>query len=535
MSGLVGNHGAAEVILAARAGQFDLLLALAKAGFVLGARLVHAVMAAHARLVFRAVLIGGQDRAAAGVAQQVRADLQAVAHADPPVEYKALALPGTLIGWHLFEVFEDAALEVEHILDPLAEQVVRGLLAADAAGAEHRHLLVVEAVLVLLPPRWKLAKAAGGRINGTVEGADGHFVIVAGVDDGHILASDQVVPIGGVHIVAHASRRIDIGLAHGHDLALEPHLHLTEGGRVAGAFLPLQIGATGQGADVGQHRVDACAWSGYGAVDPFWGQQQRALDACIAAQLGQRSLYRGGIIEAREVVEGGDGVHGREIGEGRALAQGGGRVSQGSYAKQEAHMTRALIVIDVQNDFCPGGALAVPEGDQIVAGINALMAEFDAVVLTQDWHPAGHSSFASSHEGKGPYDMVEMPYGPQVLWPDHCVQGTDGANFHADLNADRADMIVRKGYRPAIDSYSAFFENDQKTPTGLEGYLRTRGITDLTMVGLATDFCVNFSAVDAAKLGFKVDVRMDLCRAIDLDGSLAAAEAGMSGAGVKLA
>ncbi|KIC49614.1 bifunctional nicotinamidase/pyrazinamidase [Tateyamaria sp. ANG-S1] len=198
-------------------------------------------------------------------------------------------------------------------------------------------------------------------------------------------------------------------------------------------------------------------------------------------------------------------------------------------------MTRALIVIDVQNDFCPGGALAVPEGDQIVAGINALMAEFDAVVLTQDWHPAGHSSFASSHEGKGPYDMVEMPYGPQVLWPDHCVQGTDGANFHADLNADRADMIVRKGYRPAIDSYSAFFENDQKTPTGLEGYLRTRGITDLTMVGLATDFCVNFSAVDAAKLGFKVDVRMDLCRAIDLDGSLAAAEAGMSGAGVKLA
>ncbi|WP_147111809.1 bifunctional nicotinamidase/pyrazinamidase [Tateyamaria sp. syn59] len=198
-------------------------------------------------------------------------------------------------------------------------------------------------------------------------------------------------------------------------------------------------------------------------------------------------------------------------------------------------MTRALIVIDVQNDFCPGGALAVPEGDQIVAGINALMADFEAVVLTQDWHPAGHSSFASSHEGKGPYDMVEMPYGPQVLWPDHCVQGTDGANFHADLNADRADMIVRKGYRPAIDSYSAFFENDQQTPTGLEGYLRTRGITDLTMVGLATDFCVNFSAVDAAKLGFKVDVRMDLCRAIDLDGSLAAATEGMSGAGVKLA
>ncbi|APX13305.1 nicotinamidase [Tateyamaria omphalii] len=198
-------------------------------------------------------------------------------------------------------------------------------------------------------------------------------------------------------------------------------------------------------------------------------------------------------------------------------------------------MTRALIVIDVQNDFCPGGALAVPDGDRIVAGINGLMDDFDAVVLTQDWHPVGHSSFASSHKGKGPYEMIDMSYGPQVLWPDHCVQGTGGAAFHADLNVDRADMIVRKGYRPAIDSYSAFFENDQKTPTGLEGYLRTRGITDLTMVGLATDFCVNFSAVDAAKLGFQVDVRMDLCRAIDLDGSLAAATSGMAAAGVRLA
>ena len=197
-------------------------------------------------------------------------------------------------------------------------------------------------------------------------------------------------------------------------------------------------------------------------------------------------------------------------------------------------MTRALIVIDVQNDFCPGGALAVPEGDQIVSGINALMDAFEAVVLTQDWHPAGHSSFASSHDNKAPYEVIEMPYGPQVLWPDHCIQGSDGALFHPDLNMDRADMIVRKGYRPAIDSYSAFFENDHTTPTGLEGYLRTRGITDLTMVGLATDFCVNFSAVDAAKLGFTVDVRMDLCRAIDLDGSLAAATSGMTAAGVTL-
>ncbi|WP_226625721.1 bifunctional nicotinamidase/pyrazinamidase [Alloyangia pacifica] len=194
----------------------------------------------------------------------------------------------------------------------------------------------------------------------------------------------------------------------------------------------------------------------------------------------------------------------------------------------------ALIVIDVQNDFCPGGALAVPGGDEIVAPINALMAEADAVVLTQDWHPAGHSSFASSHDGKAPYDMVEMPYGPQVLWPDHCVIGSDGAAFHPALNTDRADLILRKGYTPSIDSYSAFFENDRRTPTGLEGYLRSRGIERLTLVGLAMDFCVNYSALDAAKLDFSVTVREDLCRAIDLDGSLSAARAGMQGAGVKL-
>ena len=196
---------------------------------------------------------------------------------------------------------------------------------------------------------------------------------------------------------------------------------------------------------------------------------------------------------------------------------------------------KALIVIDVQNDFCPGGALAVPEGDEIVQGINALMNDFDAVVLTQDWHPAGHSSFASSHSGKAPYDMIEMPYGSQVLWPDHCIQGSLGAKFHMELHQDRADLIIRKGYNPAIDSYSAFFENDHETPTGLEGYLRTRGISELTMVGLALDFCVNFSAVDAAKLGFGVTVREDLCRAIDLNGSLAAARDGMVSAGVSLA
>lgn len=196
---------------------------------------------------------------------------------------------------------------------------------------------------------------------------------------------------------------------------------------------------------------------------------------------------------------------------------------------------QALIVIDVQKDFCPDGALAVPEGDVIVPGITALMTQFDAVVLTQDWHPAGHSSFASAHEGRAPYEMITMPYGPQVLWPDHCIQGSMGAQFHEGLAQDRADLIIRKGFNPAIDSYSAFFENDHATPTGLEGYLRTRGIEKLTMVGLALDFCVNYSAVDAAKLGFDVTVRQDLCRAIDLDGSLDAAVSGMKSAGVTLA
>lgn len=198
-------------------------------------------------------------------------------------------------------------------------------------------------------------------------------------------------------------------------------------------------------------------------------------------------------------------------------------------------MTQALIVIDVQNDFCPSGALAVSGGDKIVTGINALMGEFDAVVLTQDWHPAGHSSFASSHDGKAPFEMTTMPYGDQVLWPDHCIIGSHGAQFHPALNQDRADIIIRKGYNAAIDSYSAFFENDQTTPTGLVGYLRTRGVSELTMVGLATDFCINFSAVDAAKLGFNVTINIGLCRAIDMDGSLASAIDGMKAAGVKIA
>ena len=197
-------------------------------------------------------------------------------------------------------------------------------------------------------------------------------------------------------------------------------------------------------------------------------------------------------------------------------------------------MSHALLVIDVQNDFCPGGALAVAGGDAIVSGINTLMGDFQAVILTQDWHPAGHSSFASTHDA-APMSMMDMPYGPQVLWPDHCIQGSVGAAFHENLHADRADLIIRKGYNPAIDSYSAFFENDKTTPTGLDGYLRTRGIDTLALVGLATDFCVNYSAVDAAKLGFNVTVKMDLCRAIDFDGSLDAAKSAMKDAGVSLA
>ena len=197
-------------------------------------------------------------------------------------------------------------------------------------------------------------------------------------------------------------------------------------------------------------------------------------------------------------------------------------------------MTHALIVIDVQNDFCQGGALAVPEGDAIIADINSLMQQAEAVVLTQDWHPAGHSSFASSHADKAPYSLIEMDYGPQILWPDHCIQGSNGAEFHPDLDQSCADIIIRKGYNPAIDSYSAFFENDHTTPTGLEGYLRSRDIARLTIVGLALDFCVHFSAVDAARLGFDVTVHQELCRAIDLEGWRDAAVASMMTAGVSL-
>ena len=197
-------------------------------------------------------------------------------------------------------------------------------------------------------------------------------------------------------------------------------------------------------------------------------------------------------------------------------------------------MSKALIVIDIQNDFCPGGALAVAGGDAIIPRVNALMDDFSVRVLTQDWHPADHSSFAANHPGAEPFGLIDMPYGPQVLWPVHCVQGTQGAAFHPALRTDPADLVIRKGFRAAIDSYSAFFENDHETPTGLEGYLRTRGVTELTLVGLATDFCVAYSAIDAAKLGFAVTVLEGACRAIDLDGSLDKAQADMRAAGVRL-
>ncbi|MEM1313320.1 MAG: bifunctional nicotinamidase/pyrazinamidase [Pseudomonadota bacterium] len=200
-------------------------------------------------------------------------------------------------------------------------------------------------------------------------------------------------------------------------------------------------------------------------------------------------------------------------------------------------MTRALLVIDVQIDFCPGGALPVAGGDEIVGACNAMLADaerFPIRVLTQDFHPRGHSSFASAH-GAEPMTLTQAAYGPQVLWPDHCVQGTPGAAFHPGLETDRADLVLRKGFRPRIDSYSAFFENDRTTRTGLEGYLRERGCTEVVCVGLALDFCVRWSAVDAAALGFAASVEESACRAIDLDGSLAEARSEMKTAGVALA
>jgi nicotinamidase/pyrazinamidase len=197
------------------------------------------------------------------------------------------------------------------------------------------------------------------------------------------------------------------------------------------------------------------------------------------------------------------------------------------------HDDDVLLVIDVQNDFCAGGALAVPDGDAVVPVINRLAERFTHIALTQDWHPSGHSSFATTHPGRAPFEVITMPYGAQTLWPDHCVQGTPGAGLHPQLDTLRAGLVIRKGFRPEIDSYSAFYENDRSTPTGLAGYLRERGFGRVFLAGLATDFCVYYSAADARRLGFDIVLIEAACRGIDLNGSLDAAWAGMAEAGVQ--
>jgi len=193
---------------------------------------------------------------------------------------------------------------------------------------------------------------------------------------------------------------------------------------------------------------------------------------------------------------------------------------------------QCVIVVDVQNDFCPGGALAVPQGDEVVPVINRLAARFDNVVLTQDWHPRGHASFASSHPGRKPFETIDLAYGKQVLWPDHCVQGTRGADLHANLSIPHAQLLIRKGFHRDIDSYSGFLEADRRTTTGLAGYLKERGLKELFVCGLATDFCVAWTALDGRRAGFDVSVVEDACRAIDLEGSLERAWADMRAAGI---
>ena len=193
----------------------------------------------------------------------------------------------------------------------------------------------------------------------------------------------------------------------------------------------------------------------------------------------------------------------------------------------------ALLIIDVQNDFCPGGALAVPEGDTVVPNINKLVERFDTVIQTQDWHPENHNSFASSHPDHEPFETIEVSYGEQTLWPDHCVQGSEGADFHPDLNIRKTQLIIRKGFREGIDSYSAFYENDNITPTGLSGYLRERGIDTLYITGLATDFCVKWSALDGLKEGFEIYIVKDAVKGIDMEGSVEQAWKEMQEKGAK--
>src|SRR5213079_1031995 len=223
---------------------------------------------------------------------------------------------------------------------------------------------------------------------------------------------------------------------------------------------------------------------------------------------------------------------------GEAIDDGHHRIAVGNRERAAGaeivlHIDDLLLIIDVQNDFCPGGALAVADGDAVVPVINRLAERFAHIALTQDWHPSGHSSFATSHPGSAAFETIRMPYGQQTLWPDHCVQDTPGAAFHPQLATERAELVIRKGFRPEIDSYSAFYENDRRTPTGLAGYLRERGLQRIFLAGLATDFCVHYSAVDARRLGFEAVVVEAGCRAIDLAGSLDAAWTAMAAAGVK--
>jgi nicotinamidase/pyrazinamidase len=208
-------------------------------------------------------------------------------------------------------------------------------------------------------------------------------------------------------------------------------------------------------------------------------------------------------------------------------------MERSAIASMEISARDLLLVIDVQNDFCPGGQLAVPGGDSVIEPIQRIASRFKHIALTQDWHPAGHSSFASAHPGKKAFEQIELSYGPQTLWPDHCVQSTRGAEFHPNLHLPQAELILRKGFRPEIDSYSAFFENDRATPTGLAGYLNERGLKRVFLAGLAYDFCVGYSALDARRLGFEAVVIRDACRAIDLNGS-AKIESDFTQAGVAL-
>ncbi|HJV57122.1 MAG TPA: bifunctional nicotinamidase/pyrazinamidase [Methylomirabilota bacterium] len=216
-----------------------------------------------------------------------------------------------------------------------------------------------------------------------------------------------------------------------------------------------------------------------------------------------------------------------------ATAAVGARRAEAQASKVKPGARDVLLVVDVQNDFIPGGALAVKEGDAIVPLVNQLAAGFEHVILTQDWHTPGHVSFASAHPGKKPFETITLGYGTQVLWPDHCVQGTPGADLHKDLRIPHAELIIRKGYRKQMDSYSAFFEADGKTTTGLAGYVKDRGFRQVYLVGLATDFCVCWSALDARKVGLGASVIEDACRGIDTNGSLGKAWEQMTKAGVK--